>query len=225
MGLKEWYGDKSTAGQILTAGIFTLIAALIGGIFTLIAANIKPDVSVPATATPQAHTLITKHTPSYSPSPTPALSSSAVPPVQTPDPTLTPSPARIPVVTPTEQPGWTLEWHQKVSIQSPGVVITRVGYTVGDGSNFDLQYVPGNGWAAGNNIVEIDNWPVNLKPGPAAINGFLNAGDATSSPVGSVAHVGDTIDWINENNVIGYLDVTAVNSQGIDVDMWVWIKN
>jgi hypothetical protein len=51
------------------------------------------------------------------------------------------------------------------------------------------------------------------------------AGAAASAPQGSVAHPGDTIDWISQNNdMIGYLDVTGVDASGVDVDMWVWSK-
>lgn len=52
------------------------------------------------------------------------------------------------------------------------------------------------------------------------------AGAATSTPIGMVAHIGDTIDWINQNNsMIAYIEVTRVNNDGVEVDMWTWNKN
>jgi hypothetical protein len=131
----------------------------------------------------------------------------------------------VPVLAPAEQSGWVLDWHQHVSIEPQGVIVTRAGPVAGNGSNFDIQYVPGHGWSVNNDTQEMDNWPSTIQPGPATINGFIMAGDANSAPQGNVAHVGDTIDWISQNNdLIGYIDVVSVNASGVEVDMWVWTK-
>jgi hypothetical protein len=132
----------------------------------------------------------------------------------------------IPVLVPVNQQGWTLDWRQHVLIESQGIIVTAVGPQAGNGSNFDIQYVPDDGWHAGNNTGEMDNWPRTTPPGPASINGFIMAGAATSAPQGSIAHPGDTIDWINQDsNMIGYIDVTGLNASGVEVDMWVWSKS
>jgi hypothetical protein len=123
-----------------------------------------------------------------------------------------------------EQPGWSLNWNGRVSIQSEGIVVGQAGPAVSNGSNFDIQYIPGNGWAAGNNTVEMDNWPITIQPGPSTINGSMNNGGQTTTP--TTAQVGEELDWMNQNqNMVGYIFVTAVNNAGVEVDMWVWTKD
>jgi hypothetical protein len=52
----------------------------------------------------------------------------------------------------------------------------------------------------------------------------MNNGGRTTSA--ETVQVGEMLDWIDQNNdMVGYIYVTGVNSQGVEVEMWVWAKD
>lgn len=60
----------------------------------------------------------------------------------------------------------------------------------------------------------------------ATIDGFIMAGAASAAPQGIIAHVGNAMDLTSQSgNDVGYMDVTGVNAEGVEVDMWVWAKD
>ena len=99
---------------------------------------------------------------------------------------------------------------------------------MGDGSNYDLQYVPGsnNGWGYGGYVDAFEYWLYNYSPGPATIDGI--SGSSTGGNVaGSQAHVGDR-QYVTlatqglQVNRIAYMQVVGVEAGNIVADMWVW---
>src|SRR5690348_9372722 len=56
-----------------------------------------------------------------------------------------PTPRAIPLLIPIiNQPGWALAWHQNVSIDPQGIILGAAGPQIGDGNEYDLQYIPGS---------------------------------------------------------------------------------
>jgi len=207
----------------IIGGLFALAAAIIGGIFQLASRGDGNNASPAAISSPKAQVSSAPATRRSASSPPPEATPQPIPSGSPPSPTT--APTNVPVLTPTEQSGWILDWHQQVSIESQGIIVTHAGPQAGNGSNFDIQYVPGDGWAASNDTQEMDDWPSTIRPGPATIVGFIMAGAPSSAPQGAIAHIGDTIDWISQsNNVVGYMDVTGLDAGGVEVDMWVWTK-
>jgi hypothetical protein len=96
---------------------------------------------------------------------------------------------------------------------------------MGDGSNFDLQYVPGsrNAWSSNNGL---HYWLNKYAPGPATINGIAGS-SSNDVPAGPQAHIGDRLyDVLNtEGNgidIIAYMQVLEVTTENVVVDMWLW---
>lgn len=207
---------------VLKAAIITgacaIVAALITGAFTF-ARRTGGNNPTPAP---------TNHSPTQTGSPRQSRDSASptptTPKASTPQPKPSFSNVPVKVVKPRRQPGWTLDWNDRVSIQSQGIVVTRVGPQTGTGSNGDIDYLPGNGWSSGNNTLQMDNWPSTIHPGPSTIYGFMNNGGNTTRA--GTAQVGEELEWINQNqNMIGYLFVTGVNPGGAEVGMWIWTKD
>lgn len=128
-------------------------------------------------------------------------------------------------LTPVGQAGWTLDWHKQVYLQSQGIIITRIGPQAANGGNSDILYIPGNGWTNGNES-SLFYWPATIRPGPATIYSYIMNVMSQTGPDGIVSHPGDTIDWISlSTDVVSYIYVTGVSSQGVNIDMWVWTKS
>ena len=112
-----------------------------------------------------------------------------------PRPNSKPTTISIPLLRPIiSQPGWALAWHQTASIGPQGITFGSSDPQTGDGSNYDLQYVPGNdsGWGYNGYVDAFSYWPYTYAPGPAIINGI--SGTSTGGDVaGTQAHVGDRL--------------------------------
>jgi hypothetical protein len=218
-GMRMRLSDGQLIGAIFI-GLCTLGAAFITGAFggprIGLGSGDRPTPIVTITRTVTAHPSI-------------GASSSTLPHATTqPNPT-SGAPA-VPLLTPViSQPGWTLAWHQKVSIGAQGMILGTSGPDMGDGSNYDLQYVPGSntGWGDGGNVADFDYWSYNYSPGPATIHGVTGNSTGGSAP-GSQAHLGDRLYvtlWENGSiqvNRIAYMQVVAIGTGYVIADMWVW---
>jgi hypothetical protein len=108
-----------------------------------------------------------------------------------------------------------------------GIILNTSGPHVADGSNFDLQYVPGsgNGWSIGEYIGSAAYWTFNYKPGPSSINGLFDS-DNYQSFGGATAYVGDRLciggSGRYEFGTVIYMQVTSVGATGVDADAWMW---
>jgi hypothetical protein len=121
-----------------------------------------------------------------------------------------------------EQPGWILQWHGEEPIGPQGVKLTVFGPRLANGSDYDLQYLPGTGWEgnSGGTIAQIGYWLNTYRPGPSIINGFLDGN--YQDPMGAEASVGDRICIRSSPSIIVYMQVVSSEPSGVVVDMWLW---
>lgn len=223
----------------LLATLICVILLLVLVLVILVRRSPRVVVTAPSPTSPAA--ALASAAPSPSPTPTPSISSGGqrtqAPPSATPV-NATPTPnvpmAHVAVMVPiTNQPGWTLTWHGPLSIGPQGRMLTNVdpnvGPQMGDGSNFDIQYVPGSGtgtgWAPSN---ALSYWAKPYRPGPATINGIWQ--NSISDATGAQANDGDLIyEVINTSgngvDVIAYMQVVAVHVGSVTVDMWIWNRD
>ena len=157
--------------------------------------------------------------------------SSPTPPQAAPQPSPTLTIPAIRLLRPVSQPGWVLAWHQKVSIGPQGITLGISGPQIDNGSNYDLQYVPGNGngWEGYSiDIYAFDYWPYKYRPGPATISGTENS--AGGGVTGTQAHVGDReyVTFLTSGGTVGkvaYMQIVGIGKGSIVADMWVWIAS
>jgi hypothetical protein len=207
------------AASIAAAG--SIVAAFITGLLTGNSVDVINTPRSPgianSTVTVTARATVTATTPIRSPRP--SLPPNSSPRLGT---------ASISLLQPVDQSGWSLAWHKEISIGSAGVVMALTGPQAGTGSKYDLQYIPGgeNGWRDSDDAGYLMYWTYKYHPGPATIDGMIeNAVDQNSSldPYGMQAHAGDRISYQNvTSNIIGYMQVIRVTSQGVVVDAWLW---
>jgi hypothetical protein len=216
-----------------SVAFWTVVAGVVA-VVTLIVTLVRPSSSSGPSASPPTTG------PTYQSAPTamttrPVISrpsadaSASTPPETAPQPNPKPTPRAIPLLTPIiKQSGWTLAWHQNISIDPQGIILGAAGPQVGDGNEFDLQYIPGSGndWDCRGSVKVFDYWSYTGRPGPATINGIV--GNWTGCERGKRAYVGDRIyvtiatDGRFNANRIAYMQVVRVDSEDIVVDMWVW---
>jgi hypothetical protein len=220
---------KTTIIATIIGGIFGLAAAIISGIFLVMSSSPKgatPPIASSGSSSAQASSLPpgTANSPSYSNPSSPE----STPPQAVPQPTPISGTPAIPVLKPIiSQPGWTLAWHQKVSIGSEGIIFGISAPDTGDGSNYDLQYVPGNGnaWNCGRYVEDFDYWSHSYPPGPATINGVSE--NMMGCALGQ-AHVGDrefvTLSTVGFVNRIAYMQIAETGAGGVVADIWTWNK-
>lgn len=222
-GLRRIFSDHQLMGSGFI-GICTLVAGLFGGAFGGPAIGIGPAGS----AHPVPTVTITRNTirtVTVSPHP-PAGASSYRSTQASPQPGPTITPLTISLMKPiVSQSGWALAWHTNVSIGPQGVIVGNSGPQAGDGNNYDIQYLPGdgNGW---NDSTDCFNyWLNHYRPGPATIDGIIS-NECNDNVAGTQAHIGDRL-YIglgdgNGIDRIGYMQVVGMAGANVIVDMWVW---
>lgn len=237
MRLRDWWKDQSAKDRAAyIGGILALVAAIISGTSAVTAAIINANAS----ARDFLYTSPSSAGPTYQPAPTATITrlvtvgpsadaSTSATPQTTPQSNLKPTPHAIPLLSPIiNQHGWALAWHQNVSIDPQGIILGSSGPQIGDGNEYDLQYISGNdnGWDCRGSVNVLDYWSYTSRPGPATINGIV--GNWIGCARGKQAHVGDrmyvtiaTGGRFNANR-IAYMQVVRVDSGDIVADMWVW---
>jgi hypothetical protein len=230
MRLRDWWGDQSANHRAAyISGTLAVLAAIIAGTSAVTAAIINAEASArnppyvsPSPASPTHRPAPTATNPNPSPQSTPSQTAKQ----PSPEPTTT-TPV-IPLLRPIiNQSGWTLAWHQHVLIGPQGIIFGFSGPQASDGSNYDLQYVPGsdNGWGYGGFVDAFNPWSYNYSPGPATINGI--SGTSTGSDVaGMEAHVGDRL-YVTRSTAfrvdrIAYMQIVGVGRGGVVADIWTW---
>jgi hypothetical protein len=207
----------------IITGIFGLAIAFVTGLFSAphigLVSGAQPAPTVTTTRTVTVIQTITA-------TPTPDVTAST-PPQVAPQPSQKPVATAIPLLSPSiNQPGWTLAWHQKVSIDPEGIIFGSSAPSIGEGSNYDLQYVPGDGnsWRCGNSH-NLGSWSYGYRPGPATIIGLVGivAGCASGQ-----THVGDRY-FVTLSNAGGvviirivYMQIIGIGPGGIVAEAWVW---
>lgn len=218
--------DQDNRRAAIIAGACTLVAGL-GAAFITVMANTPRSgaQSVPTVTITQTVTVTQAVTASPS-----ADATASTPPQAVPQPTPTSGQPPIPLLRPVlSQPGWTLAWHQRVYIGPQGITFGGSAPDIGDGSNYDLHYVPGTdtGWGCGGQVVAFSSWPYKYSPGPATINGI--SGSSTGCDVGGMqVHIGDRLygtltTWVSVDR-IAYMQIVGKEAGNIVAETWVWNK-
>jgi hypothetical protein len=231
-----WHANNRNRGSsrlILALSDTQLIGGVFGGLCTLAAAFITGALQGhvvglgPGGAAHPAPTVTITRTAVRTVTASPSASTSATPAqaASQPSPSQESSTASIlkPIIT---QPGWALEWHRDVSIGPQGVILSNSGARPSNGSNYDLQYLPGNGNGWNNNVSYSDYWSHQFKFGPANIVGIIGGSGEYDNVAGTQASVGDRL-WTastGDNGIdrITYMQVIGVGAENVVVDMWVW---
>ena len=101
--------------------------------------------------------------------------------------------------------------------------------TVGDGSGYDLQYLPGGGigyWGCGHYVEVLNYWSYAYRPGPATIDGVSKTMEGCY--LNRMANVGDRVFVAISTNGftdrIVYMQIVAADPRGITADAWEWNK-
>lgn len=137
-----------------------------------------------------------------------------------------PTGSTIPILTPKNQPGWSQVWNGSENIGPQGIILAQTGSQVGNGSNFNIQYVPGNGWGVGGSWGDFGYWDNTYRPGPAIITGIVQAGADHTDPRGQLAQAGDRLFYqSNDGTIVSYMQVTRVAAGVVVTDMWLWVKS
>jgi hypothetical protein len=196
----------------LIAGVCTIVAAFVTGAVKGQALGLKPTPTV--TVTKRIIVSVTA-----SPKRSSANSQQSNPQPQ-------PTGSTIPILAPKNQPGWSLVWDGTEYIGPQGIIVAQTGSQVGNGSNFNIQYVPGSGWGVGGSWGDFAYWDYNYRPGPATINGIALANDDHTDPRGQLAQAGDRLIYQDsDGTIVSYMQVTRVAAGDVVTDMWLWIKS
>jgi hypothetical protein len=215
------FSDRQLIGAIF-GGLCTLAAAFITGALQGHVVGLGPGNA----SHPQPTVTITKtviNTVTASPSP----SASPTPTEASPQPDSTPTIPSVPIMKPLiNQTGWVLEWHRNVSIGPQGITLTSAGPQPSNGSNYDLQYLPGGEGGWNNNVSYSDFWSHQFKFGPANIMGIIGGRGYFDSVVGTQANLGDQLWTVSEGDDsitrITYMQVVSTGLDDVVVDMWMW---
>jgi hypothetical protein len=218
--VKEKFFNNQFIGAI-AAALIVGVAGLFAGIFGGSRMGLVPEVKTTATATATATVTASPSARTSSRTPHPAVQSSLAP--------------AIPILAPKlGQPGWTLAWHQDVSIGPQGIIFGPSGYQVGNGSSFNLQYLPGSddgdGWQFGNNsgALTMAKWTVTYAPDPGTINGISQNSGSGCDECGQQVNAGDRwyitldTDQKDSTNMIAYMQVIKVGQESVVADIWTW---
>jgi hypothetical protein len=207
------FSDGQLMGAIFI-GLCTLAAAFITGAFQGHAIGLGPiRIAQPAPTVTITRTVTEP--------PEASITPSAPPPPA-------PSPATVSILMPiVNQVGWTLAWHENVSIGPQGIILGGSGPQVSDGRNFDMQYVPGDGNGWNDNVNTFDYWQDPYRPGPATIYGiFMSRGNSYDNVAGMQAHTGDRLysilDVAGRPNRIAYMQIVGMKAGSITADIWLW---
>ena len=214
---RRWNISNNQAITALITGIFTVIAAFVAGAFKGNAIGLAPSPRVTVTA-------IQTITATTSPKASIPVTSPSVQAQQNPSPTQ----SAIPILAPKNQPGWTLAWHGPETIGPQGIILALTGPQVSNGSNFNIQYVPGsgNGWVTGGNWGDFGYWENNYAPGPATINGIVQSGDDRTDPRDQQAQIGDRLMYeSSDKTIVSYMQITETPAGDVIADMWLWDKS
>jgi|SRR5215469_17245442 len=228
-------GGQSRSGRFssplaitIISGIFGLVGAFIGRVSAPHAGFTSGYGPAPAVTITRTATVIQTVTSTSTPD-IPVSTPPQVAPQSSPKPVTSAIPILSPII---NQPGWTLAWHQKVSIDPEGIIFGSSGPYIGNGSNsnYDLQYVPddgnGNAWSCGGYAHNLDSWSYSYRPGPATIIGLV--GIRANCASGQI-HVGDryflTLSISGGGvtiNRIAYMQITGTGPGSIVAETWVW---
>lgn len=136
-------------------------------------------------------------------------------------------PIQVPVLKPTDDPGFSPVWHGTFTVMAGGVHITTSGVLPATPQDWDMayQYQPGDassGWQS--NVNNSDSGATFAfdgtgAPDPAWCQRAYAGGDL---PMTTVANVGDRDCYADDNGIVGYLQVTSVGSDGPTVVAWFW---
>jgi hypothetical protein len=130
------------------------------------------------------------------------------------------------VVVPVTDHGFILKWNGSAEIRSAGVRVGDSGFQSANQQDYDLLYQPGGadkGWhtnPSSQNGGQEFIWDGTGTPGPA----FCNQEYLTSNygNIPTTATIGDKLCYVDQNALVGYMEVTKVDDNGITVAAWIW---
>lgn len=154
-------------------------------------------------------------------------SSSAQGSSQTQQPsTSSPLSANVPLLKPTNDPGFTPIWHGTLTVNGTGVTINDSGVYPGSAQYWDLAYQSTNessNWLVNNQTSEdpaIFTYTGTGTPGPEwCRRAFEGDNDLTG---GGTAEPGERDCYVDLKGVVGYLQVNNVGPDGPTVTAWFW---
>jgi hypothetical protein len=219
-------GDGITIAII--GAIATILAAIIAAVITH---NSGPSNSGPSNIAASSPSITSvESAQAGSPSATqPSVAQSSQPqgsPSFAASPTISPLSTRVPILAPTDDPGFSPVWHGTFIVTAAGVSISSSGVYPGTAQDWDLAYQAGgdgSGWQA--NEYNSDNGSLfefqgTGTPDPAWCKRESGLGGEATFP--SPPQVGQRDCYTDINGVVGYFQVTNVGPNGPTVIAWFW---
>jgi hypothetical protein len=206
----------------LIGAIATILATIIG---TVIAHNWGPSgnsASTP-TNTPAVKAQVGSPSatlPTATQSPQPQGSPSFTAP-----PTISPLPTTIPILAPTDDPGFSQVWHGTFTVNAAGVSISSLGVYPGTAQDWDLAYqAGGDGYPWQTNANNADDGSLFAfqgtgTPDPAWCQREFESGSPSFPPP---PQAGQRDCYVDLNGMVGYFQVTSVGPNGPTVVAWFW---
>lgn len=139
-----------------------------------------------------------------------------------------PSPRPNPILSPLNEPGFTLVEQGTFTIGSAGIDFRTSGWADGTGAgnadpngSDDLLYDGAGSWSNSDTLVY---WSSGVAPTPGACNGWASA--QNSITVTGMPKVGDKYCAApSSGGLIAYMQVTAIDNRGVHVEAWLWSQN
>jgi hypothetical protein len=151
----------------------------------------------------------------------PPMSESTGSPVA-PNTSASSQPTQPPILAPQDQAGFTRVGQGPLVIGLSGVTFTPRGVQAGTGSgNEDMGYQGGGNWS---NADDVAYWQTSVPPRPGDCLGLINS--ANQMQLSGAPQVGDRYCAVPYGSaVVAYMQVTAVDADGVHVLYWLWRPN
>jgi hypothetical protein len=221
--------DRSTRNALIVAGVgaaATIGAAVIAAIIGL-AGHGSGASANPAAASPTARaTSQQAGLPKAGQSNASAPATARTAPNAAASPSFSALPTQVPVLKPTEDPGFSLVWHGTFTVTATGVHITSSGVFSATPRDWDIAYQADGGNPGWQSNMNNSNAGVTFgfdgtgTPGPSWCQGVYAS--TSDLPGSSIANVGDRECYVDNTGIVGYLQVTSVGPDGPKVVAWFW---
>lgn len=163
-------------------------------------------------------------------SPTATLSSGAISSSQpkgssSASPATSPLSTHVAIVAPVNDPGFSPVWNGTTTIDDVGLIINSAGVSTGSAQDWDLAYQSNaafSGYIVNGNTSEdpaIFEYQGSGTPNPEWCRREMTSGNPLPTPP---AQPGDMACYVDQNGMVGYLEVISVGANGPTVAAWFW---